>query len=149
MANVISIRLSGADAALFEQAKARFGLSRMANVASLLFLLEKALAEHKAPPPPKQTRQEITEARAPIWELLLPVLNSPLDSYWTERKENLFSHVSAKELFESETERNREKRLEKAERFYQDYLAWQEGDDTYNEVPFAPAKNPKILCNAS
>jgi hypothetical protein len=150
MAEIVSIRLVGADAALFERAKAQFGLSRMANTPSLLFMLEKAMTAVPTAPVPKLTKEDTTRSREELWSAIIPALNSPqLNEYWEERKYALFSHMSPREAVEGESLNSKEKRLHKGERFYQDYIAWQEGDTTLCEVEFNPATDQKILCNAS
>ena len=149
MAEIVSIRLVGADAALFERAKAQFGLSRMANTPSLLFMLEKAMGAVPIAPKPKPTKEEATQNLEEIWIAITPALNSPhINAYWKERKEEMCSCVTPSDPYGA-SPANTKKRLQKAEWFHQDYIAWQEGDNTLCEVPFSPATDPKFLCNAS
>jgi hypothetical protein len=143
----LTLPLTEADTVLFLAVKNAAGFGHLSNLAALRSILIglKAVKSVAAP-----TKEDTTRSREEIWIAITPALNSPqINEYWEERKYALFSHMSPREAVEGESLSSKEKRLHKGERFYQDYIAWQEGDNTLCEVPFDPAADPKFLCNAS
>jgi hypothetical protein len=132
---------------LFLAAKTAAGFGHLSNLAALRSIL---IGLKGTQPTVKPTKEDTTRNRGEFWTAIRPALESPhKNAYWSARVDELYSHATMKDPYCSLSSASTEKRLQKAEWFHQDYIAWQEGDNTLCEVPFSPATDPKFLCNAS
>jgi hypothetical protein len=142
----LTLPLTEADTVLFLEAKTAAGFGHLSNLAALRSIL---IGLKGTQPKSKPTKEEVTQNLEGVWVAITPALNSPhINAYWKERKEEMCSCVTPSDPYGA-SPANTKKRLQKAEWFHQDYIAWQEGDNTLCEVPFNPATDPKFLCDAS